>query len=609
MGWTARTGFALVAAMGAALAFVATGCDGRPRDAATDGESMATVSEDHVAELDLRGGAPEESSGSLFAPARPKTFSDLIGRLRGMPDEPHLKGVLVRLGTSMGLARAEEVGRHLGALRDRGLPIVCHAHGYGNSTMLVAARGCDEIFLSPAGTVDTIGIAGQLIFGRGLLDRLHVEVDFLQVGKFKGAKEPFTNTTASPEARQSLQTALSGMREGWLEGFQLGRGKSGAALGVEDGPHSAEAAKKLGLIDELGFYEDAKRRALERAGVEGRVPYFGGDVQRGDGLAELVRVLSGASGATVPHVAVVRASGGITMQGGGGLFQSGGITEAGLSQVVRRLQRSESTKAVVLRIDSPGGSALASDLLWRALMDLRADKPLVVSVGSMAASGGYYLACAANKIVAERTSIIGSIGVVAGKLSFSESLREIGVNVEAVPAAPLADPSRALLASPFSGWDEATREKLQTTIQSMYDLFLARIAEGRGVEVSVIAPAAEGRLMGGLDAQKAGLVDEVGGLSRAIELALELAELDPKTPIDIVETDQGLLDALGLSSAEARADAIRELERRTAQEATNLLLGGLSPFQDEIGAFGASVSPLLTGERLIVALPFVLAIR
>lgn len=605
MAWLHR--LALLAGITVGAAHVA-GCDGRPRSETAEEENITTVAEEHLAELDLRRGAPERAAASLLSGARPVSFADLVARLRTMPDEANMKGVLVRLGSSFGLARAEEVGRHLAKLRAKGLPVVCHAHGYTNSTMVVAARACDEIFLSPAGSVDTIGLAGQLLFGRALLDKLHVDVDFLQVGKFKGAKEPFTNTSSSDEARSSLQRALTGMRRGWLDAIEEGRQKT--ELPIEDGPHTPEQAKELGLIDAIGFYRDARERALERAGVKGRVDYFGGKGPEGDGFAELLSALSGAGGSAVPHIAVVRATGGITMSGGGSLFGGeGGITYSGLSKVIQRLERNDATKAVVLRIDSPGGSALASDLLWRSLMDLRADKPLVVSIGGMAASGGYYLACAGNKIVAERTSIIGSIGVVAGKLSFAESLREVGINVEAVPALRDGDPSRALLSSPLTGWDDATREKLQASIQHMYDLFIARIAEGRGVTEDVIATSAEGRIMAGDDALEGQLVDEIGGLDRAIALAIELAGVDAATPIDIVRTGQGLLGILGLEGANARAAALERLERRAEERARSMLTSGLLPYRAEIAAFASSTSPLLEGERVLVALPYVLSVR
>jgi protease-4 len=204
---------------------------------------------------------------------------------------------------------------------------------------------------------------------------------------------------------------------------------------------------------------------------------------------------------------------------------------------------------------------------------------------------------------------VGSIGVVAGKLSFAESLEQLGIHVESVPGQAGADPTRALLASPLARWDDATRAKLLLSIEGMYDLFLARIAEGRGVETSAIEPAAEGRIMNGHDAQRLGLVDELGGLNRAIELAIEVAGLDPETPIEIVQTENSLLGLLGVDGAHAKARAIEALEREAADRTRRILTGGLMPFREEIAAFEASAAPLLAGERVVLALPFVLAVR
>ncbi|MCA9623539.1 MAG: S49 family peptidase, partial [Myxococcales bacterium] len=257
--------------------------------------------------------------------------------------------------------------------------------------------------------------------------------------------------------------------------------------------------------------------------------------------------------------------------------------------------------------DSPGGSALASDLLWRDLMKLREEKPLIVSVGGMAASGGYYMACAAQKVVVEPTSILGSIGVVAGKLSVAEPLAELGIHSEVVPARPGHD-NRPLLGSPLTAWDEATRSKVLDGIQHAYDLFLGRIAEGRGLPRAAIEPHAEGRLMSGEAAVKAGLADELGGLDRALDLAIELSDLSAGAPIRIVERESGLLGLVGLSPG-ARQEALAELERETARRTARLVAAGLVPYREELWAFAATAQPLLGGEHVVAALPFALIIR
>lgn len=592
-----------------AMILLLVGCDGRPEHGdRKDEPSLVSRSEPHVAEIDLRRGAPERPSGGLFDDPSPRSFTHLVLRLRSMREEEHLRGIFVRLGgSSIGLARAGEMGRLLGEFRDKKLPVVCHANGYDNATMLLAALGCDEIWVSPAGGVETVGIAGQLIFGRSLLDRLSVKVDFLQVGKFKGASEPFTRDGSSPEARQSLEGTLANLRTAWLAGISAGRGKGASELGIEDGPYGPTDAKERSLIDAIGFEHEARKRALERAEVKGHAVYFGPGEQEQGGMAELLRMLSGTSAATSPHIAVVRATGAITMQPSGSLFGGGGISFTELSKTLKRLRRNEDTKAVVLRIDSPGGSALASDLLWNELMLLRAEKPLVVSIGGMAASGGYYLACAGTKIVADEASIVGSIGVVAGKLSFAESLAKIGVTVESVPADPEGG-SRALYASALTGWDDATRAKVLRAMEAVYDLFIDRIAEGRDMAEDDINLYAEGRIMGGVPAHEGKMIDEIGGLGRALDLARELADLEEGIPVAVVEPPSGLLALLASDDPEVHA-AIAE--RKMLQAERTLQAGALEllPFRSEVESYVASATPLLQGERMLTALPFALAVR
>jgi protease-4 len=569
-----------------------------------DPDTVTSPAEPHVAELDLRHGVGEVGTESIFGPSRPTSYADLVVRLRTMGKQDRLRGVFVRLGLgSVPLARADELGRLLGRLREGGKPVVCHADGYVNSTMLLAARGCDEIWLSPAGSADTVGLAAQLVFGRSALEKLDIQAQFLQEGRFKGAKEPFTNDEPSPEARESLSSTLRALRQGWLAGVEEARGKSAADLGLEDGPHTAAEAKERGLIDAVGFEREARAHAFERAGVTGKLDYFGGQAQEPASVSEIFRVLAGTEAAGEPHIAVVPAAGGISVDSEGSLL-GGGIAERRLSRVLRRLAQDDDAKAVVLRIDSPGGSALASDLLWRNLMDLRAKKPLVVSVGGMAASGGYYLASAGTRIVAERTSIVGSIGVVAGKMVVSQALAGLGVNTVTI-AAREGGEARAGWASPLVAWDEATLARLEATMRQTYDLFLARIAEGRGLERAQIEPAAEGRIMGGEAALAAKLCDELGGLDRALDLAIELAAVDPAISIQILRTEGGLFGLLGMEP-----DSTTEsFEDRVVRRATAAAFHPLLPFPEETTAFAQSAGPLLSNEHVVAALPFVLALR
>jgi protease-4 len=583
-----------------------------PRAAAPAGGFDAASS---IAELDLRNGVPEETQTPLFGTPVRRSHLDLIRSLRSLSDTARPKGVFVRLGTaSVGLARAQEIGALLGAVRKLGVPIVCHADEYNNGSLLLAAAGCSKLWVSPAGGVETVGIAAQLLYANKLLSRLHITVDYLQVGKYKGAEEPFTRDGPSPEARASLEGTLRGMRTAWLSAIAEGRGKPAIAELIEDGPFSAEAAKQQGLIDAVGYLDEARDDAKKLAGVERIVARFGGESSppgASGGLVSLFRAIAGGGRGGSPRVAVIPAIGPITMTASRQIpFGSAeGITAQDLGKTLSRLTNDAAVKAVVIRIDSPGGSALASDLLWRKLMQLREKKPLVFSVGGMAASGGYYLACTGKQIVAEPTSIIGSIGVVGGKLAVGSALEEIGVHAETIAAAP--EPERAARASyqsPFSPWDEPTRRKVLASMTSIYDLFLDRVAEGRGTTVDKIAPSAEGQIFGGAEAKQRGLVDALGGFSDALKLTLSLASLPDDTPFEVLGDSPGLFELIDGAEpgSEARAGDVAAGARRAAEEA---FAGPLRAALPEVGTFVGSMAPLLAGEQTLVAVPFGLSIQ
>lgn len=606
------------------LALLSSSCEGRAPRGLEAKTSKATSERSttpkaygdtatSVVELDLSKGLPEESTSSLFGPPPRRSHLDLVRALRAFDEGPLPKGVFVRLGlASIGLARAAEAGALLSGLRKRNIPVVCHADGYDNGTLLLAAQGCSQIWVSPAGGVDSIGIAAQLLYANRLLERLHIRADYLQVGKYKGAEEPFTRDGPSPEARASLEGALRGMRDAWLKSIAEGRGKPELAARVEDGPYSPEDAKREGLIDEVGYLDEARERAKSLASADHIVARFGGAAAPATsrGIVSILRALGGGDHTTSARLVVVPAIGAIGMTAGRALplGGGGGINEAELGRDITRLTDEANVKAVVIRIDSPGGSALASDLLWKKLMKLRDKKPLVFSVGGMAASGGYYLACTGRQIFAEPTSIIGSIGVVGGKLAVGGALEEIGVHAETIAAAP--DPERAARAaypSPFAPWDEATRKKVLASMTSVYDLFLRRVAEGRHTTVDAIASSAEGRIFGGVEAKERGLVDSIGGFDEALRAAIKLAGLPDDTPFETLGDDGSLLDLLGGDGSSGDDEAALAASARSILEGT--LTAHLREAVPDAAAFIGSFAPLGRGERALAAVPFGLTIR
>jgi protease-4 len=592
----------------AVLATTACGCEGRPRSGSTGASPHEEPrSGASIAILDLSDGAPEQAStGLLGLSSRSDSFDTLVREIERLHRSKQVRGVLVRLGTArIGLARATEIGAMLESLGET-LPIACHADDLANGTEYLALRGCKHVWLSPAGTVDAIGLAAQNVYFHKLLtEELGLDVDFLQVGKYKGAEEPFTRDGPSPEARESLQTTLSAMRESWLEGMLQARGGKTLAPGTpEDGPYAAREAKELGLVDSIGYFDEARDALETEAGaVRAEVRYGSGSAGGGGGdeLTDVLRTVVGESLESAP-VAVVRADGAISLEGGGGILGGGGgIVERKLSRTLARLEKDDDVKAVVLRIDSPGGSALASDLLWHELMGIRAKKPLIVSVGGMAASGGYYMASTGAVVFADETSIVGSIGVVGGKVSGDRVLERFGVHAETIAAKP-GDPkaaARAAYESVLTPWDDATRDRLRQTMKGIYDLFLARVAEGRNIPVERVAASAEGRIFGGRDAMTRGLVDEMGGLTEAIARARSLAGLAPDARFAVAGEPSGLLQALGDDDSSSASPVAPPVAR----------LAGFAGLPPDVAPFVQSLLPILQHEQALCAMPFALTVR
>lgn len=575
-------------------------CHGRPR---SSGAGSVAGFNKSLAQFDLTSGVPESLGGGLFRPPASRTFVALSRSVERSASDPDVGGAFVKFGgASLNWAQTEELGTLFEKLKKQGKPVVCHAHALGNATAAFALRGCSRTWLSPAGGADTVGIAAQVMYMRGLFDKLKVGVDFLHVGKFKSGVEPFTREGPSEPARESLIETLRAIREGWLEqATQAGKPDS-VRVALEQGPWTPQDAQKQGLIDAVGFESEALVEAKKLAKAERVSDAYGGSGKGSKGLdvAEIVRVIAGSneSATSKPHVAIVPAEGAIAMESGGAL-DSGGITARAITKTLRRLKGDDAVRAVVLRIDSPGGSALASDLIWHELRELKKKKPLVVSVGGMAASGGYYMACAADKIFAEATSIVGSIGVFGGKVVLSTALEQVGVHTETFPASPEPGAgARAAAQSPFSLWDDATREKVRVSMQSVYDLFLSRVADGRKLSRDQVELVAQGRIWSGKQGLDRGLVDQLGGVTDALRHAAKLAELGDDAPATIEGDQDSLLDMLlvGQDSSEEQVK-----QALAAYQARSVVLRELPP---AVQRYASALGPLAAGERVVAALPF-----
>jgi protease IV len=564
-----------------------------------------------VVELDLSHGLGERASNlSLLSGPSAPSLSELVLALKRAENDRRTRGFFVRLGGGdLSWAQAEELGRLLSNLKPE-LSVVCHAHTYSNATLLFAARGCDRLWLSPAGEVGTVGIAGQMVYLKRLLDRFQVKADFLHMGKYKSFAETFTEDGPSEAARESLMAVLASIRTTWLEGLAAARPGEKVQHAAEHGPWSAEAALADRLIDAVGYVSEARDEARKLAQVDAVETSIGLATRRdaADEISALLQSLAGShrSAGGREHIAVLTTAGGINMEAGGLLGGGDGIAAEPLGKTLRRLREDDSVKAVVLRIDSPGGSALASDLIWHDLMLLRAKKPLIASLAGVAASGGYYMACAANRIVAERTTILGSIGVVGGKISIGSALDQFGVT--GVTVAASSEPGaaeRAAYLSPLTEWDEPTREAVRAQMAAIYELFLNRVAKGRDLPIDQIRGIAEGRIWSGVQGLENHLIDEFGGLTEAIALARKQANLDDAVEVRLEGGSETLFDILQLDGDDDEPESIARALARVRALPASPLAALAEPFRP----YAESLAPLLGREKVLTALPFALDLR
>jgi len=459
--------------------------------------------------------------------------------------------IVLHIGApEIGWARATEIGDAIARAAESGKPVTCHVEAADNMTYWMAARGCPKILLAPAGGIDLIGLSLEAVFVKDLLDSIGVTADLLHIGRYKDAAEPLTATALSPESREVMNALLDDLARQLVDGIATGRklDREKVKRLIDGGPYTATQAKNAALVDDvttLGAYLETLRD--KHAG--GVVDDYGKEPPKPLGLGEMLQLLSGdidvEGEPSSPHVALVPAVGPIVSGASDDLL--GGmevVYDLELVGALAEVARDDSVKAVVLRVDSPGGSALASDNIWEAVRSLAARKPVVVSMGDVAASGGYYVAAPATEVFAAGTTITGSIGVVGGKLVLGDTLTKIGVKTET-----LSRGARSTIGSPLTPFTDEEREVVRALMQDSYDLFVDRVVTGRGLSRDKVLAAAEGRAWTGSQALKQGLLTRTGTLGDAIERARELGSL-PGGPVQIHPEPKSFMEIL----SEAFAD-------------------------------------------------------
>ena len=494
---------------------------------------------DELREFVIGGAAPEETGKELFSDAR-NTHRELLDQLDDVVDQAKVKGVFLRLSDGLGGAwgRAAELRDAFARVRAAKKPVHCYFDNADNSGYALLASSCDRISMAPSGLLSFTGIQAQSIYARDLLDQIGVKAELLQVGRFKGAADPLTRSDMPPEVRQTLSALVDDLQGSLTTAVTKGRSLDAAALesAMDEGPQTPSGALERKLIDAIAFDDEARAKAKEAAHAERVARVLRKPENEHIDLFELLKLLMGGAREKPEgqRIALAFLTGEIRDDS---REQGDGSASGPFVTAMRRLADDKDVKAVVLRVDSPGGSALASDKMWHALRRVVKRKPVIVSVGDMAASGGYYVACAGSEIFAQDDSLVGSIGVVGGKIVIAPLADRAGVHVTS-----LSRGQNAGWMSPFSPFSDTERSAVLHAMTHTYETFLARVREGRKLESERLSAVAEGRIMSGKRAREGGLVDSAGGLPQALARARNKAGLGADVPVEVWPKDRSLLD-------------------------------------------------------------------
>ena len=477
---------------------------------------------------------------------------DVLKAIEAAETDDRIAGIYLNItpNARMGLATMQEIRNALSVFRRSGKFIVSHSDFYTQSSYYLSSVA-DQVSLNPQGDVTWRGMASGTLFYKGLLDKLEVQVEAIRHGSFKSAVEPFIMDQMSPENRQQIEMLLRSLWGTVVRDIADSRGIDSAALQsfatnleIKD----ASYARQLGMVDTLMYGQQVDQMLGEW--TEQEEPNY-------VSLRSYIdRILMEESNVSKNKIAVVYAEGQIV----DGKSREGLVGGETLARQLAALKEDDEVKAVVLRVNSPGGSALASEVIWHEAEALRQEKPLIVSMGNMAASGGYYISAPADLILASPMTETGSIGVFGLMLNGEQGLKnKLGISVDVVKTNPSADMGMTVFGAvgvrPLS---QSEREYMQYGVEQVYKTFVGHVAEGRNLSVEAVDSIGGGHIWSGTDALGIGLIDGFGGLKEAISVAAERAGVSEDFRIVSPATDESrLTQIVKLLSAEARAQMFR----------------------------------------------------
>ena len=518
---------ALVAGSGCIMIFFFVGVAGLIGSLSSLGDSNAvpvnieqhTVLKIDVAQLhDVVSVNPFDSFSSSTA-TQPVSLSQAIRAIADAKNNPNIEALYLNVeGVEAGMASVDELRLALQDFKASHKPIIAYGDSYSQKAYYLASVA-NQIYLNPLGSIELIGIASGEMMYKDALDKVGIKMEVFKVGTFKSAVEPYILNKISDANKLQKQEYIDGLWSSILQGVSTERKVNADSLNVEVNKGLAfvnsDKYVQTKLVDKL-LYRDqidsvfaaqlkVKKSELKMVNLSALAAQQTDDIEVKDGVVQ-----------------VIYAEGEIT-QANVSPFAAGASTiGAGLGDRLREAAEDDDVKAVVLRMNSPGGDAFLSEQLWHAVKQLRSKKPVVVSMGDYAASGGYYISSAANRIVAQPNTLTGSIGIFGLFPNFSELVQKVGVNVEVVKTNDFAD---LTISMPYKPLTNEQRALIQRHVERGYDIFLSRVAEGRHMTKAQVDSVGQGRVWLGRKAQTLGLVDKLGGLDVAIQEAASLAKI------------------------------------------------------------------------------------